>query len=905
MVGTKLRVPSPRRDLVERRRLVDQLHFTPGAAPRLVLVAAPAGFGKTTLLTQWLAPRGTRESKTGPGQAPRVAWVSLDDRDNDPARFIAQLVAAVLSSAAHFEPGSLDADRENDAALVDLVNTLDDLPGATVLALDDYHVIEAAGVHEAVSFLLDNLPPQVTMAMTTRVDPPLQLARLRGRGELIEVRAADLRFTGDEAAALLSQVMGESLQTSDVDALVARTEGWAVGLQLAALSARNHANDGDAGAISDFVAKFTGSHRFVLDYLVEEVLNGQPDDVRQFLLETSVLRQLTAPLCDALTRRHDSQQMLEALERENLFVIPFDDQREWYRYHHLFRDALNARLQAERPEHVAELRGTAARWYAERGQLDDAIPHALADGDSGCAGELVELALPDVRRRRQNLTLLDWLRALPEDVVRRRPILAASFAWSRLTEGDLDGVETWLAAAENALAAEDTTAVAAVPAELTRQRDAELRALPATIAMYRASVAQARGDVDGTVTHARRALELAGPNDHMARAGAAGFLGLAAWAAGDLQTAVDTFTECVASLRADGAVADELGATVVLASMWLARGRPDEARRLYERALAAAEDQPGVLATTGDLHVGLADVLREQGDLDAAEQHLRVAQQLGDQASLLENRHRWYVAMAGVLRARGDLDAAIDMLDKAEPLYLRGFFPDVRPIPAARARIVISQNRLDDATEWARTHAVTAANPPTYLDEYNQLTLARLFIAQGCPDDAITLLNQLVDAAEAGARQGSVVEGRFVRALAHSSNGDTATALADLTAALAAGVPVGYVRLFLDEEPSATDLLRTADRDPEAAPHLAVLRRAAGAVRVPAQRPSTAVEDALSEREVEVLRLLSTDLSGPDIARQMYVSVNTVRTHTKHIFTKLGVNTRRAAVRRAAELGVL
>ena len=432
-------------------------------------------------------------------------------------------------------------------------------------------------------------------------------------------------------------------------------------------------------------------------------------------------------------------------------------------------------------------------------------------------------------------------------------------------------------------------------------REAELRSLPAMAAVYRASVAQARGDVDGTVSHARRALALAGPEDHFPRGAAAGFVGLAAWAAGDLGTAVDTFTEAVASLRAAGMVADALGATVVLANMWLGRGRPAEARRLYERALAAAERHPGpVLSTTGDLHVGLADVLREQGDLDAAAQHLEAARELGDRASLLENRHRWYTATAALLQAQGDLDGAIAMLDQAEPLFLPGYFPDVRPIPATRARVRIVQGRLDEARAWARERGVAPTDPPTYLAEYDQLTLARLLVADGGAREALPLLDAVLDAALQAGRDGSLIEARLVRALAHHAAGEADAAAADLAAALTDGVPAGYCRLFLDEgQPMAELLARASGRD---------VRTHAEHLLAAAQRPSPArrvSEEGLSERELEVLRLLATELSGPEIARQLYVSVNTLRTHTKHIFTKLDVNTRRAAVRRAAELGLL
>ncbi len=907
VLGTKLHLPSPRRRLVQRARLTDQLGAEAGGGPRLVLVAAPAGFGKTTLLTQWLA------SAENPQR--RVAWLALDPGDADVRIFLTHLVAAIqttepeagVDALAMLEAGGATP---TDAVLVSLINDLDILAGPTVLALDDYHVIDAAAVHEAVTFLLDNLPPQVTLAITTRADPPLPLSRLRARGELVEVRAADLRFTTDEAEAFLNEVMGLGLEPALVAALETRTEGWAAGLQLAALSARTHAGaTGGSGDVAGFVEAFSGSHRFVLDYLVEEVLDRQPDEVRAFLLDTSVLDQLTGGLCDALTGRSDGQSMLETLERENLFVVALDDERRWYRYHHLFADALGARLAARHTDRVGKLHAAASRWLAENGLLADAIRHAIASGDHEHTADLIELAEADLRRRRQDRTLRDWLVTLPDDVVRHRPLLATFMGWSRLSEGDFDGVEAWLDVAEAGL---DTMPQPTVPtagplADAARDREGEVRSLPAMIEVYRASVAQARGDVDGTVSHARRALALAGPEDHFPRGAAAGFIGLAAWADGDLSTAVDTFTEAVGSLHAAGMVTDELGATVVLANMWLARGRPVEARRLYERAVAVAESHPGpVLSSTGDLHVGLADILREQGDLDAAAQHIDVARELGDRASLLENRHRWYTAMAALLQARGDLDGAIAMLDQAEPLFLPGYFPDVRPIAATRARVWIVQGRLDDARAWARQRGVAPTDPPTYLAEYDQLTLARLLVAEGDGRGALQLLDRMLDAARAAGRDGSVVEAGLVRALAHHANGDAHSAAADLATALASGVPAGYCRLFLDEGQPMADLLGKVARTAAHSVQTHAEHLLAAAHRPSAPAPTTpASEEGLSERELGVLRLLATELSGPEIARHLFVSVNTLRTHTKHIFTKLDVNTRRAAVRRAADLGLL
>jgi LuxR family maltose regulon positive regulatory protein len=877
--------------------------------PRLVLVAAPAGFGKTTLVTQWLAGQ-----ESSPEAA--VAWLSLDARDSDLTVFLGQLVAALqvahpdLADAVGKGVGAdavalLDAARgDPEPALVSLVNDLDTLVGTTIVVLDDYHVIDAPAVHHAVAFVVDHLPPHVTLTITTRADPPLPLARLRSRGELVEVRAAELRFTTDEAAEFLHDVMGLDLDEGLVGALEARTEGWPAGLQLAALSARGRARTDDH-AVTEFVDAFAGSHRFVLDYLAEEVLAAVSDDTRDFLLATCVLQHLSAPLCDAVTGRQDSQDVLDRLDRNNLFVVALDDQRHWYRYHHLFADVLRSRLLTEHPERLPTLHRAASDWFAEHDLVDDAVRHALAAGDDDRAAFLVESALPEARRARHDRLLIGWMKSLPDEVVRGRPVLGIIAAWSRMMAGDLEGMERWLDDAELALAA-----ASADPSLAASWADTEdLRSAPASLWLYRAALAQARGDVEGTRRHARRSRALADEHDHVVRGGASGFLGLAAWAAGDVDEALETFSDAVRSLHAAGNFVDELDATVVLGDMWVSAGRPDRARGLYERALSSATSQGEPFPrATPDLHVGLAELDCQCNDLEAARAHLAAATALGASGSITENRHRWYVVAALVCAAEGDHGAVDALLDEAETLYRPGSYPDVRPIGAARARLHLIAGELADAQLWADDHDSGATD---FLHEYEQLTVVRVRLAEHRPHDALALLDQL-EAATPPVRGGSRLEIGVLRCLTAAALGDEAAALDQLGRRLAeAPDPDGYVRLLLDEGDPMLHLLQRAARADDGTP--ANLRSHARRLLDAAARPAPAggagphvsLPDPLSEREVEVLRLLDSVLTGPEIAGQLFVSLNTFRTHTKRIFTKLDVTSRAAAVHRGRELNLL
>jgi LuxR family maltose regulon positive regulatory protein len=885
---------------VARSRLSERL--SRGAESALTLVSAPAGFGKTTLLAEWLAvvAAGGRS----------VAWLSLDQRDNDPALFWTYVVAALNTGAPGDGAGALShlqpPQPPNEAGLVALLNDLDAISNDVVLVLDDYHVIDARDVQDGMAFLLEHLPPQIHLVIASRTDPPLPLARLRGRGELAEIRAADLRFTPSEAAAYLNEVMGLVLTAADVAALEGRTEGWIAALQLAALSMQGRE---DTAA---FIDGFAGDDRYIVDFLAEEVLQRQPEHVQHFLLQTSILDRLSGPLCDAVTGQDGGKAKLTALERGNLFLVPLDDRRQWYRYHQLFADVLHARLLDEQPDDVPELHRRASGWLEKNGERSEAIRHALAAADFERAADLVELAIPAMRRSRQEAAVHRWLELLPDEVVRVRPVLRVGFAGALLSRGELEGVEGRLRDVERWLESQSPSA------EMVVVDDEEFRRLPERIELYRAALALAQGDGPGTVRHARRVLDLAPADEHLGRAAAAGLMGLAFWASGDLEAGHSAYAECMAGLRRAGHIADTFGCAIALADIRLVQGRLGDAMRTYEQALQSASEPGGpVLRGTADMYVGMSEVHRERDNLPAATQQLLRSQELGEHMGLPQNRYRWRVAMARVRQAEGDLLGALDLLNEAERFYVSDFFPNVRPIPALRARVRVAHGELGEALGWARERGLSVDDDLSYLREFEHITLARVLLARHAAEraespvhDAARLLERLLRAAEEGQRTGSVIEILVLQALARQARGDVPAALASLQRALTLAEPEGYVRIITDEGPAMASLLSALAKQGAAAKQGTApgyVRRLLAAVNktedsTPA---SQGLIEPLSERELEVLRLLGTDLDGPEIARELVVSLNTVRTHTKNIYAKLGVNNRRAAVRRAQELNLL
>jgi LuxR family maltose regulon positive regulatory protein len=878
----------------------------------LTLVSAPAGFGKTTLLSQWLAQRGRP-----------AAWLSLESEDNEPVRFLSYLLVALQTLDPRLGVIALALLHSPQPAPTDMILTLlaNDLARCEgedlALVLDDYHIITDPSVHHHVMFLLEHLPPHLHLILATRADPPLSLSRLRARGQLAEVRADELRFETEEVRAFLHTVMGLDLSAEIISSLANRTEGWIAGLQLAALALQGRAD------VSDFVTAFRGSYRFVLDYLSSEVLSRQSVQVQDFLLRTSILNRLCGALCEAVTNQPDGlasgQAMLEALEQANLFVVPLDDERRWYRYHYLFAEVLQSHLQRTFPTLVSELHLRASAWYEQQGLLTEAVPHALAASDVERAADLLESI--DIGswagRGEQIHWMLRWLERLPDALVRARPMLSIIHAAALTFTNQFQEAEARLQAAEHCLAA-------SMPPE-------QARFIRGYVAVLRGNMARYRGDLARSVALSQEALAFLPEEELTPRPIARVNASHSFLVSGDVTAQQERFTqEIVASQRTSANRSMILRSLTTMARLQITQGRLRQAAKTFEEAARAATGQEDLRTMMGSpvYYFGLADILREWNEMSLAEHLLDQGMELvnGGFTVDAEVATLGYMTLARLQMARAEYMQASTTLDTFTHLAAaRSFAPYLlaRGL-AVRVQVELAQGNLEAATSWVERSGISAEDDHLgYLREREYLTLARVRIAQGCfyasdrtaelanrlLQEALHLLRRLLADAEAKARGSSVLELLLLQTLVFAAQGERNAAFSTLERGLSLAEPEGYVRLFVDEGAPMLVLLRQAWARGIRPQYVATLLAATdspgkGAAARPSS-PPTQLLDPLTEREREVLQLLAEGASNREIAQRLILSTGTVKKYVYNICGKLGVQSRMQALVRARALHLL
>ncbi len=877
ILATKLYIPGLRPNVVSRPRLLERLNE--GLHRKLTLISAPAGFGKTTLVSEWVE-----------GIERPAAWLSLDEGENDPARFLTYLVAALQTIAATIGEGVSGVLQSPqppppEAMLTALLNDLITIPDQFILVLDDYHVLEAKAVDQALTFLLDHLPPQMHLVIATREDPALPLARLRVGGQLTEVRAVDLRFTPSEAAAFLNQVMGLDLSAEDIARLSTRTEGWIAGLQLAAISMQGQQDT------ASFIKSFTGSHHFVLDYLVEEVLGQQSERVQTFLLRTSLLDRFCGPLCDAVLMDPSvsGREILEYLERANLFLVPLDNERRWYRYHHLFADLLRQRLHqsiasstGDAESQVNELYIRASLWYEDHGLEIEAFHHAVAAHDVERAARLVEGKGMPLQFRGAVVPVLHWLESLPRTVLDARPSLWVMYASALSMTGQLTGVEQKLQAAEAALQG-------AEPDDKTRN-------LVGHIAAIRALVAAAENQVETIIAQSRRALEYLHPDNLAVRTATIWKLGIAYQLQGDRAAASRAYSEAIAISQASGNIIINLSATVGLGNVQETENQLYPAAETYRRVLQLVGESP--LPAASEAHLGLARLCYEWNDLDEASQHVQQSVQLARQIENTDRSVASDVLLARLKLAQGDVAGAAALLAEADrSARQQNFVYRMPEVAAAQVLTLLRQGHLAAAAHLAQTHELP-------------LSQARVHLAQGDTSAALAVLSPWRRQVEARGWQDERLKVMVLQAVALQAHGEQDKAVQLLGDALAIASPGGFIRLFVDEGLPMAQLLSAAEASgmlPDSIGKVLAVFKAEEHKRedTSSRPPAQPLLEPLSPRELEVLHLMAQGLSNQEMSERLFLALDTVKGHNRKIFGKLAVQRRTEAVARARALGLL
>ncbi len=883
IITTKLVPPSTRLGLVPRPGLLERLDEGLNSGCKLVLLAAPAGFGKTTLVLEWLQTI----SQATPPLA--IAWLSLDGGDNDPARFFTYLLASLRVVDPHIgESAQVMMSSPQPPApevwLTSLVNDLAACPHPFALILDDYHFIQALPIHQQLGFLVAHQPTNMRLVILSREDPPLPLSQLRARGQMVEIRQDDLRFSSIECAQFLHQGMGLDLSSAEIASLERRTEGWIAGLQLAALSMKG-SPDRQA-----FLRAFTGSNRYILDYLGEEVFSQQPADVQDFLLMTAILDRFSASLCEAVTQRPDCLAILRRLEDANLFIVPLDPAREWYRYHRLFVDLLRHRLHTKEQHLESTLHLQASRWFESHDFPAEAVQHALAAEDWEVAGSVIFRASGEAIRTGQLATLTGWLNALPEETVRGSFELATSKGWVSLMMGQFEAALSYAALAESL-----------VTDHVTLESQASLTALRASLALAQQDIPTAIGLSQETLASIQR------QDEPFLRGLVLNNLAQAHLLSGDLPAAIETYHQIVHLAQGGSHSPTTISAMANLAALLHQGGKRREALVCCQDALDQCLDSRGrPLPLAGYVHIPMGILCYEANDLERAQYHLQQGMELGQQLGVMTGvTTGGGMVLARLQQAQGDAAAALKTIAEIRQLAARFELVFVNILAAGvEADILLKQGNIEAAARWAESSGLSPSDMPNPLQEENYLTLARLLLAQDRFEEADTFLNNFQGFAEQGGRQRILITVCLFRARAYQALGRGKLALDHLAKALHLAAPEGYIRAFLDEGQALIDLL---PRVRHVAPAFVSQLLEAVQGEPGLQSPPTGIQplvEPLSERELDLLQLVAEGYSNREIAERLVISVGTVKAHLHNIYGKLDVSGRTQALARARELGI-